>query len=78
MSAPELDRIATKGYYGDAVTRFVSIITRGWYDIALAVNPAYAASLTEINGVRAMLSEVRSRTAALSEIDGRTATLTQK
>lgn len=33
MSAPELDRLATEGFYGDANSRFVSIITRGWYDI---------------------------------------------
>lgn len=32
MAAPGLDRLFTKGFYGTAVNRFLSVTTKGWYD----------------------------------------------
>lgn len=32
MAAPGLDRLLTRGFYGTAANKFLSITTHGWYD----------------------------------------------
>lgn len=34
MSAPTIERLLSKGWYGTALCRACSIVTRGWFDYA--------------------------------------------
>lgn len=58
MAAPGLDRLFTRGFYGTAANRFLSVTTHGWYDepdniktvtleSASVVQPGITASVTQ-------------------------------
>lgn len=79
MSAPELDRLLSKGYYGTAVNQFVSIVTKGWYDIFEPFVPvAVTASFIVKNDRSGSLSVSGDRKTALSVKNDRRGTLTRR
>lgn len=65
MTAPNLDRIATSGWYGDSVTRFESIVTNGWYGgspLVLVLSDSLSFTDSAIKGAGKELSDTFSIT----------------